>query len=456
VNKNLEPLSKHFPVKPDTRRTFDRNDWFLACPDCDLVLPKAQPPKGSRTECPRCGCVLLNHCQDTVSRSLALAVSGLLFYFPAIFMPLLTFRKLGLSESGNVLNTITEFIDKEYYLVAVIVFFSAVLFPLAKLSLLGFVSTCLKINWHPTFLKTFFRVYNFLEEWAMVEVYLLGITVTIIKMQHSTEIYFDTGFYCFIALVLITMATSLSVCKESFWMLIESKGKRDWQFFNNTLSSALAIGVRTAATNNLYLCRECGLLCYSHPENGHKKQICRRCGATLFFRKPASISRTWALTITALLLMFPANILPIMHVDFLGIPKESTILDGIKIFFQEGSYFIALIILTASILIPVFKIVGLTIILLTIKFKRVKYLRQKTSMYRFIEFIGRWSMLDIFVIALLGCFINFGFLTSIETAPAATYFCLVVVTTMLAAITFDPRLMWDLLITEGKDEHSTY
>lgn len=443
-------------MKSDLRSTFDRNDWFLACPDCDLVLPKAQPPKGSRTECPRCGCVLLNHCHDTVARSLALALSGLLFYFPAIFMPLLTFRKLGLSESGNVLNTIVEFIDNEYYLVAVIVFFSAVLFPLIKLSLLATVSLCLQINRHPKFLKSFFRAYNILAEWAMVEVYLLGITVTIIKMQRSTEIYFNTGFYCFVALVLISMATSLSVCKESFWMLIESKGKRSWQYFNNTLSSALAIGVRTAASNNLYLCRECGLLCYSHPENGDKKQICRRCGATLHFRKPGSISRTWALTITALLLMFPANLLPIMHVDFLGIPSNSTILDGIRIFFQEGSYFIAMIILTASILIPIFKIIGLAIILLTIKFKRAKYLRQKTSMYRFIEFIGRWSMLDIFVIALLGFFVNFGFLTSIETAPAATYFCLVVVTTMLAAITIDPRLMWDLLESGEKDEHSNY
>ncbi len=442
-------------MKPDSRSTFDRNDWFIACPDCDLVLPKTQPPKGSRTECPRCGSVLLNHCHETVSRSLALALCGLLLYFPAIFAPLLTFRKLGLSESGNVLNTIGQFIDKEYYLVAVIVFFSAVLFPLAKLSLLATVSFCLKIDRHPEFLKAFFRMYNHLAEWAMVEVYLLGITVTIIKMQHSTDIYFNAGFYCFIGLVLITVATSLSVCKESFWMLIESKGKRNWQYFNNTLSSALAIGIRTAAANNLYLCRECGLLCYSHPEEGDKKQLCRRCGATLYFRKPASLSRTWALTITALLLMFPANLLPIMHVDFLGIPSDSTILDGIKIFFQEGSYVIALIILTASILIPVFKIVGLTIILLTIKFKRVKYLRQKTSMFRFIEFIGRWSMLDIFVIALLGFFVNFGFLSSIETAPAATYFCLVVVTTMFAAITFDPRLLWDLLSAEENHEHST-
>lgn len=442
-------------MKPKPYSTFDRNDWFLACPDCDLVLPKVQPPKGNRTVCPRCGCVLLNHCHDTISRSLALAITGLLFYFPAIFLPLLTFRKLGLSETGNILNTVMEFIDQEYFLVALIVLLSAVLFPLVKLSLLATVSLCLRVNRHPEFLKFFFRIFNYLESWAMVEVFLLGIMITIIKMQDSTEIYFGAGFFCFIGLVLVTMATSLTVCKESFWMLIESKGKRSWQYFHNTISAALAIGVKTAAANNLFLCRECNLLCYNHPGHAGKKQICRRCGATLHFRKPASISRTWALTITALLLLFPANLLPIMHVDFLGIPSSSTILDGIKIFFQEGSYFIALIILTASILIPIFKIVGLAIILLTIKFRRPKYLRQKTAMFRFIEFIGRWSMLDIFVIALLGFYINFGFLSSIETAPAATYFCLVVVTTMLAAITFDPRLLWDLLNGEEDYELST-
>lgn len=442
-------------MKPKPYSTFDRNDWFLACPDCDLVLPKVQPPKGNRTECPRCGCVLLNHCRETVSRSLALALSGLIFYFPAIFLPLLTFRKLGLSETGNILNTVVEFIDQEYFLVALIVFLSAVLFPLVKLSLLAAVSFCLKIDRHPEFLKLFFRIYNYLDSWAMVEVFLLGIMITIIKMQDSTEIYFNTGFFCFIGLVLVTMTTSLSVCKESFWMLIESKGKRSWQYFHNTISSALAIGIKTAAANNLFLCRDCHLLCYNHPEHAGRKQICRRCGATLHFRKPASIARTWALTITALLLLFPANLLPIMHVDFLGIPSSSTILDGIKIFFQEGSYFIALIILTASILIPIFKIVGLTIILLTIQLRRPRYLRQKTAMFRFIEFIGRWSMLDIFVIAMLGFYINFGFLSSIETAPAATYFCLVVVTTMLAAITFDPRLLWDLRNTEEDYELST-
>jgi paraquat-inducible protein A len=113
-----------------------------------------------------------------------------------------------------------------------------------------------------------------------------------------------------------------------------------------------------------------------------------------------------------------------------------------------------LIILAASILIPIFKITGLTIILLSIRLRQKQYIRQQTAMFRLIEFIGRWSMLDIFVVALLGFFVNFGFLSSIETAPGATYFCLVVVTTMFAAIAFDPRLLWDVVNTDTSTGHA--
>jgi paraquat-inducible protein A len=132
-----------------------------------------------------------------------------------------------------------------------------------------------------------------------------------------------------------------------------------------------------------------------------------------------------------------------MRVDFLGLPDRSTIMDGIIYFFHSGSYAIGLIIFAASILVPVFKIIGLTIILTTTRPCGSYALLQKTRLFRFIAFIGRWSMLDIFGIALLTVLVDFGFLTSIHTAPAATYFCFVVVSTMLAATAFDPRIMWD-------------
>jgi len=172
--------------------------------------------------------------------------------------------------------------------------------------------------------------------------------------------------------------------------------------------------------------------------------FCPRCGAKIHPRKPDSLIRTWALVLTAIILAFPANLLPIMRVDSFGVPDESTIMGGIIYFFKEGSYGIGLIIFTASILVPFFKITGIILILISIHFKWKTWLRHKALMFRGIKFVGRWSMLDIFVISLLQVLVNFGYFSSVEASPAATYFTGVVLTTMLAAITFDPRLMWDI------------
>ena len=197
----------------------------------------------------------------------------------------------------------------------------------------------------------------------------------------------------------------------------------------------------TAREAGFLLCHDCHKLIADKGEDTPER--CPRCNAAIHPRKPDSITRTWALVITAAVLSFPANMLPIMRVDFLGTADYSTIMDGIIYFFQTGSYGIGAVILTASILVPCFKIIGLILILLSIHFKWKTWLRHKTLLFRAIEFIGRWSMLDIFVIALLQTLVSFGNLTSIETAVAATYFTGVVLSTMFAAITFDPRLLWD-------------
>ena len=198
----------------------------------------------------------------------------------------------------------------------------------------------------------------------------------------------------------------------------------------------------TARDAGLALCHDCHkLVPMQTQENNHNS--CPRCGASLHFRKPESLNRTWALVITALILTFPANILPIMKVNFLGSSDASTIMDGIIYFFQEGSYGIGAVILTASILVPCFKIISLILILLSIHFRWKSWMRHKALLFRIIEFIGRWSMLDIFVISLLQVLVNFTNISSISADSAAPYFAGVVLSTMFAAITFDPRLLWD-------------
>ena len=190
-------------------------------------------------------------------------------------------------------------------------------------------------------------------------------------------------------------------------------------------------------------CHDCGYLLDASEMPFDIALTCPRCNADTHYRKHQSIPTTWALVVTAAILFVPANILPIMRVDFLGSSEYSTIMDGILYFFHVKEYGIGLIIFMASILVPLFKIVGLSIILLSIKLKWKRGLRHKTAMFRFIEFVGRWSMLDIFVIALMATLVEFGNFTATFAAPAASYFAAVVVCTMFAAHTFDSRLLWD-------------
>ncbi len=197
----------------------------------------------------------------------------------------------------------------------------------------------------------------------------------------------------------------------------------------------------TGMDAGLFLCHECHYVVKAGDEAENLK--CPRCHSAIHPRIPNSLAHSWAFVITSLVLLFPANMLPIMAVEYMGSSECSTIMDGIIYFFKEGSYGIGTVILVASVLVPVFKIVGIIMILVSIHFRIESWLRHKTLMFRFIEFIGRWSMLDIFVIALLTALVNFGFLSTIVAAPAAPFFCGVVISTMLAAEFLDTRLIWD-------------
>ncbi|MCU1751382.1 paraquat-inducible protein A [Pseudomonas sp. 6D_7.1_Bac1] len=199
----------------------------------------------------------------------------------------------------------------------------------------------------------------------------------------------------------------------------------------------------------ILICTECHEL--NKQESDTDEQTCTRCGALVHARRPNSLMRTWALLITAAILYIPANVLPIMTVSTLGQGEGDTIISGVITLVQHGMFPIAAVVFVASILVPTFKLVGIALLLFSVQRRQPLSARQRIVMYRFIEFIGRWSMLDIFVIAILVAVVNFGRLASIEANLGAVAFASVVILTMLAAVTFDPRLIWDN--TESDDDH---
>ncbi|MDR8016400.1 paraquat-inducible protein A [Ectopseudomonas guguanensis] len=191
----------------------------------------------------------------------------------------------------------------------------------------------------------------------------------------------------------------------------------------------------------LLICHECHQLNRLDENVAH--QHCSRCGGVVHARSPDSLVRTWALLLTATILYIPANLLPIMTINSLGKGAPSTIMGGVIELIQYDMLPIAVVVFVASILVPTFKLVGIALLLYSIQRHQPMSARQRIVMYRFIEWIGRWSMLDIFVIAILVAVVNFGSLASIEPNSGAAAFASVVIITMLAALTFDPRLIWD-------------
>ncbi|WP_181902278.1 paraquat-inducible protein A [Thalassotalea euphylliae] len=175
-----------------------------------------------------------------------------------------------------------------------------------------------------------------------------------------------------------------------------------------------------------------------------ENQQCPRCHRTFSTRKINSLSHTFAWTIAALVMLVPANLYPMMIYYTLGKPEASTILEGIATFVQFGMYPVAIVIFIASFVVPLAKIIGLFILMYHAKRASKLTVKQQGQLYHIVEFLGPWSMLDVFVVAIMAAVVNLGFLSSIEAAKGITYFGLMVVFTMLAAESFDARLLWDV------------
>lgn len=198
--------------------------------------------------------------------------------------------------------------------------------------------------------------------------------------------------------------------------------------------------VASARSHSLANCHGCGRL---SPLAGVHGGACRVCGAALHLRKPQSVQRTWSLVLSAAALYIPANLYPVMTIKTGGSGDPHTIIGGAVALFEGGSYASGFLVLFASVTVPLFKIVGIILMLLCIRKGSRWRLRDRTRVYRIIEIVGRWSMIDMFMVSILVALVNLGVLAVVEPGLGAIFFASVVVLTMIAASSFDPRIMWD-------------
>jgi len=197
----------------------------------------------------------------------------------------------------------------------------------------------------------------------------------------------------------------------------------------------------SAAAMGLVACRTCGLIASRSAATSGER--CRRCATRLRDRLPCSSQNALAWLVAGLLLYVPANMLPVLHISGVGGEQDSTILSGIVSFWRAGSWDIAAIIFTASVVVPATKFLALGLLLWTVRQHSAWARAHRTRLYRVVAFIGYWSMLDVIVVGLTAALLQFNALGTAQPMSGIAFFCAVVVTTMLAAMSFDPRRIWD-------------
>ena len=367
----------------------------------------------------------------------AITLGAIFTFLIAQACPIVELDVNGYTSSATLLGAIRVLWMEQMQAVAAVVFLLTVLLPAVELGALLHVTLALRSGVRPRGFDRLLRAVGAARRWGMTEVLMIGILITIVKMTSLAQVMVQPGLFAFGALTLM-LAIVTSFDPQMLWNIGEHlpgpgrPAQSDFQYKPHA---------RLAA------CHSCGLVAQLNQPNQH----CARCGAVLHRRRPDSVGRTWAFLLAAAILYIPANLLPVMYTHSLFGKADDTIISGVVYFWTSGSPALAAIIFIASIVVPVLKLAALSLLALTAQRRSRWRPLQRTMLYRIVEFVGRWSMLDIFVITLTVALVRFQSLAVITAGPGALAFCAVVVLTMLASMQFDPRLIWDAIDSNGEN-----
>jgi len=370
-------------------KTTNEKQHTILCHECHYKVELPSLTHKQAAVCPRCGLQLTVFHHNASQRIIALAITSLIFLLASLPFEFLSFSSSGQYQSIDILGSLWVLVEKDYGLLALVQAVAVLILPAFVLTSLLYLLVPLSLGLRPRKAEWMLKVLFRLLPWTMAEIFLIGVLVSLIKIVSMADIGLGLSFYAYLFFTIFMTITLLYVDKYQLQLLLNSD------------------------------------------EEAH-----------IPINPSHSIQTTWALLFTSILLYIPANILPIMHTSMLGRDEPSTILGGVILLWKMGSYPIAMVIFIASVFVPVAKIIILCWLNYSVQTKQQHANRERIYWYRITEFIGRWSMIDVFVVAVLVSLIQLGNLMNILPGHAALAFCGVVICTMLAAMSFDSRLIW--------------
>jgi paraquat-inducible protein A len=414
------------------------------CHDCGYFHALPPLPRYTVAKCTRCRAVLARGRSDPLQRPLALSITSLLLLLLALALPFMNVSLGGRAIESYFTTGAVALEPFGLWELTLVVLGTTVAAPALRLGGLVAVLIGLRVHAPPRRLYMVFRVAMMLRQWAMVEVYMLGIFVAYSKLTDLVHVAVGPAVYALGALMLMMAATDASLDPEAVWTALERRDLVANPPAMRVHDHARGLGAAMDGLNpgSNVSCLTCGLITHVSAA-GRVGDGCARCGTPLHHRKPDSLRRAWALLIAAAVLYIPANVFPVLTLISIGRGTPSTIIGGVIQLAGAHLWLLAILVFVASITVPVLKILGLTIMLLSVHWRLVRRLRDRTVLYRVVELVGRWSMIDVFMISILTGLVRLGFIANVEPGGGAVAFAGVVILTMLAAGCFDPRLMWD-------------
>jgi len=382
-------------------------------------------PQGSRASCPRCHTVLTANWPEPRKRPTGYALAALFMLLLANLFPFITMKVAGFSSQISLLQIPQVMVSEDYSSLATLflVFVQAI----PALCMLTIILLVNRIPMPPSLRLGLARILFQLRSWGMAEIFMAGVLVSFVKLMAYGDIGLETSFWPWCLFCLLQLRAFQCVDRRWLWNQIAPMPP---------LPHAAEKGV-SGLEQGMRSCPCCtAILAVDHPD-------CPRCGVVAAARRRHSLQWTLALLFTSLMIYIPANLLPIMVTETLGTPYPSNIMAGVILLWSDGSYPVALVIFIASIMVPSLKMLAIGWLCWNASGRGQRDSERMHLIYEVVEFVGRWSMIDVFVIAVLSALVRMGQLMNVYPATGALLFALVVILTMIAAMTFDPRLTWD-------------
>ncbi|HWG76195.1 MAG TPA: paraquat-inducible protein A [Steroidobacteraceae bacterium] len=393
----------------------------IACPDCGTLQQLPRLRRGDVATCGRCEARLERVWARSINVALACSLATFILLFPANLTSLLEVRFAGLVLDIRLGSGVLALIGKGWILLALMIAVTAVLLPFIRYALLTAALGAVQLGLGKTWRGPVFRWAILLDRWSMPEVFLIAAIIGYARIEAQASIvYVGPGGYCLLAASALAMLSRALLDRRTVWRALGPE---------TTLAPGAAV----------LSCTVCDLVQPLEREG----QPCPRCGLTLRRRIPGVRKRTLALIIASLLLYIPANVFPMNVTHYPDHYERYRIIDGVMALFGAGLWPLGIMISCTSIGIPVAKLVGLGWCLLSIHRRSNRHLVLKTKLYRLIDESGRWSNVDPFIIAVIVPLMHFRNFIVTDAGVAASAFIAVVVLTMTASRSFDPRLMWD-------------